>query len=60
MAPPKTIVIKCICGSSFQLPDPGKATCPGCGTEYRATWEGVFWEKVEKADATPAPGPDAG
>lgn len=58
---PKTITIKCPCGQTFQLSRrcAGKATCPGCGMEYRATWEGIFWKRVEK-QATPAPGSDAG
>ena len=44
----KTITIKCKCGATLDLPDPGTATCPKCGQVYRATQSGISW-------STPAP-----
>ena len=44
----EVVAIKCKCGATLDLPDPGTATCPKCGQVYRATQSGISW-------STPAP-----
>jgi rRNA maturation endonuclease Nob1 len=41
----KVIKHTCKCGAKFDVPDPGQATCPKCGSVVTATRHRITWSK---------------